>query len=1057
MHAPVDGPYGPGSWGAFAPAWHTARPDVQPQQQQQQQHEPQLLYAALGNAAQENAQLRVALQQKQAHCDQLAAEVAQLKAAKSAEEQEHAREVKELARRQKVLVTKLQELQELEGKPRPKKPLVELGPDEWWIVRDGKRLVYASRKDFSPAIKRREQEVYAKFAELHSMVVGGDQTHESVAHCFAVIINNLGTKQEAPKDGGYALPVARMLLVRKYRGGTSAAKSACAILEEETLQKIRESWSTEKAAALLAMGNLSFSDLTALKQMDTHGCFSGWADSKIRKKQDEWRTEMARSGFGVERTGQLDVQYGLRVRSIETWLSRFYFLYEKEYGVTLASIPIKQSIDARVHFDVGAKCADYMLEFIAPHSWGMLSVMSIAKWVGSDDAQSLIEQLNDGGGLSITEQLRSLMRNGLCVSGREEAVPITVYEVHDLVALCAAMNCGLSMIGNDFDHFSDEVTKNGANGTLKIGDVYTKIKLESATTAADVATAHNMSVAFLKEKNAHLVWTSPAEKHLLVEGTEVTVIRNFRYGRSTATKITPGSLDSACICTRHAMVRLIVKELQLLCDILRRDKDHETALVNAVLEGLLDMGVTVRWAKDEGDKQYKFKFNEGNGNIADRIIEHMPDVIDKLEDVAGEELKGKIPSMRRCFRLLRRLNVLAQEAVLSPEERVELIRVAREYYARFVDHHGREAVTPYVHIVGAHMDHFANLEHAPGALKGERIERHHRVLKDVNSDNGGGLANARLAEVDRDDLGFFKQFSFQYVRLHARDYLVKHGLFCRHIWDEEAKRLCHRVFQREGWSRKMDRGKPIEEAAQAEAAGEADEAVAVADEGTDFVAGECRGILTSDRAESLSRTLKACGKLVNASNIRILFKNWLAEKHGYRAKAEARRQRESEARREVTNSQTLLQPELCLEANQLPEGVVLYAGTTGCVAFEGCEKWATRLLQVAAKHRIRKGSSKDGSAAKRQKTASTSEDAVPNSTMPALPLMMLGATEAPVLQSEAALARAQRSFQQRRRRLEFIKGRQHCKQRYIRKFKMIRSLHTVVGQSIIKGIKGGGR
>lgn len=100
--------------------------------------------------------------------------------------------------------------------------------------------------------------------------------------------------------------------------------------------------------------------------------------------------------------------------------------------------PFKLGIDARLHYDKGGKVTELMLEFL--EATGMRSVMSIAKYDGSDDPEKIRNHFasDPPWGKAALNQVTAVCEDGVKMpDGR--TLKVELFEAHDLVGWAAVM------------------------------------------------------------------------------------------------------------------------------------------------------------------------------------------------------------------------------------------------------------------------------------------------------------------------------------------------------------------------------------------------------------------------------------------------------------------------------------------------------------------------------------------------------------------------------------------------------------------------------------------
>ena len=201
---------------------------------------------------------------------------------------------------------------------------------------------------------------------------------------------------------------------------------------------------------------------------------------------------------------------------LENWVRLLVLQAEKQASHEIEQVDLKFSIDARVQFDKGHKATEGVIEILNVPGLGMDSCASIVKWEGNDGAKEIRAHVQgvkletptedaDSFIPSIGVQLKTLVDNGITIDYDDERPPrtlsVTLFECHDMVSACAIVDPTISVLSNDFNFFSDEVTKAKKNipqGKRRIGNCLALYIVKEGDTMSSVAFHHFMTLELLK-------------------------------------------------------------------------------------------------------------------------------------------------------------------------------------------------------------------------------------------------------------------------------------------------------------------------------------------------------------------------------------------------------------------------------------------------------------------------------------------------------------------------------------------------------------------------------
>ena len=192
---------------------------------------------------------------------------------------------------------------------------------------------------------------------------------------------------------------------------------------------------------------------------------------------------------------------------------------------------------------------------------------------------------------------------------------------------------------------------------------------------------------------------------------------------------------------------------------------------------------------DTSNGKHSLKYNKSDGQTSDKILQHHKEI---LETIADHPMYAEIC---KVWELYTQFNTIQMKYLdVSLDESLQGGVTAREFYFRFTQQYGPDEVTPYIHIQGAHAIHVLGRKYPIGRMKNELIERWHRLMKDIKSNNGG--SHAPGTQEAEDPLGLLRQFLVQYCRFKIiiEDILQKVSQ-PRFKWSPQSKALAENFFR----------------------------------------------------------------------------------------------------------------------------------------------------------------------------------------------------------------------------------------------------------------------
>ena len=219
-----------------------------------------------------------------------------------------------------------------------------------------------------------------------------------------------------------------------------------------------------------------------------------------------------------------------------------------------------------------------------------------------------------------------------------------------------------------------------------------------------------------------------------------------------------------------------------------RIMDNMLRVINAGLPEHKVSGVPCRLEAEDNRQLIKdLNYNRNHGGITDRLVQMRASIANTFAEhmpTFADDWKSLMDSYAH-FHELQRLDPF-------PSTRLEELRqVCRELLGRFVLLLGASALTPYIKIQTRNIVWMQQLKYNLARLRNERMERFHRVQKDLPTNNGGGSNPVRGEGLDpehaTDVAGLERQYLAQYVKLiNLRDNIVQ-WTDMRRAWDADTK------------------------------------------------------------------------------------------------------------------------------------------------------------------------------------------------------------------------------------------------------------------------------
>lgn len=401
-------------------------------------------------------------------------------------------------------------------------------------------------------------------------------------------------------------------------------------------------------------------------------------------------------------------------------------------------------------------------ELVNPGAEGMGYIVSLAKLNGGDSHANLEGMLTASG---MAHRLVAAVQRGVVLAdGRTvRHVPL---ECHDMMAWLAVWPSGASVSGNQRDFLNLDVDE------AWVKNLIVETPTLPGETLAQFAERTQHGVPFIVYLNRDRLPAGAGAGGDHIDCPALKHINLARVSLNPDGKLTiwiPADLRHIAFCTRHAVIRLVSKIVQELYDLagvrdsaagaVRQGRSNRLfSVLRNGYGGRPGISISLGCSPGQGRNE-ALDYNTHDGQTAEAILQLAAGIAGAF---AGDDDAAQISSLlqaaqRTCELMLLPYPDQRQVAALGPAAH-DLLG-----YVRLVL--GADAVTPYMLVVGLHAGELQRAGLAPlGRLRNERMERLHRLQKDVATACGGGRTQWKNAAGSVDKLGMMLQFRAQFVR-----------------------------------------------------------------------------------------------------------------------------------------------------------------------------------------------------------------------------------------------------------------------------------------------------